>query len=141
MADEAIINIRFDTLAKDCEETKCRVSEAEDAIAGLSDRTRSLEYWRNGNGASGAEERLQAVEDGLLYYSRERIPQRLNCVEADMAAVQRIADHAIEHGVRGAVNDTLDKRDKTAIAKIKAWGPYFATGVVLILGILERIFK
>lgn len=141
MADEAIINIKFDTLEKDCEETKGRMTEAEDAIEGLSERTRSLEYWRNGNGATGAEERLQAVEDGLLYYSRERIPQRLNCVESDMAAVQRIADHAIQNGVQGAVNETLDKRDKTAIAKIKAWGPYFATAVVLILGILERLLK
>lgn len=141
MADEAIINIKFDTLEKDCEETKGRMTEAEDAIEGLSERTRSLEYWRNGNGAAGAEERLQAVEDGLLYYSRERIPQRLNCVEADMAAVQRIADHAIQNGVQGAVNETLDKRDKTAIAKIRAWGPYFATAVVLILGILERLLK
>ena len=48
MADEAIIDIRL--IGRDVADTRGRLSEAEDAIGGIEDRTHTLELWRNGNG-------------------------------------------------------------------------------------------
>lgn len=141
MSDEAIINIKLDNIESDCIEIKTKIDNLDEEISTLSDRAYALEMWRNGNGAKGAEARLQHLESCQAELAENRVGPRLNMLEADMVAVQRIADNAIQTGVQGAVNDTLDKRDKTTIAKVKAWGPYFATGVVLILGILERVLK
>ena len=136
-----VIRSKLETIEKDCEEIKDKIDELDNRLENISERTLTLEVWRNGNGARGSEARLQDVEDGLMAYSRERIIPRLNCVEADMQAVQRIADHAIQTGVNDAVNATLDKREKTTIAKIKAWGPYAATAVVLVGMVLDKLVK
>jgi len=139
IADFIELRGRVDQTEKECTDHRDRLDEHDNALEARKEDTNRLIRWAfEGNGSS-AESRLTAVEDGLLYYSRERIVQRLNCVEGDMAAVQRIADHAIQTGVNDAVNTTLDKRERTTIAKIKAWGPWFATGVVLLLGILDKV--
>jgi len=59
----------------------------------LGDRVGRLEYWRDGNGAQGAEHRLQQVESH--YMSRER--------------TEELISHAVERSTR-SVMDELRRR-------------------------------
>jgi len=141
IADFVELRGRVDGTEKACTDHRDRLDRHDNILDDHEKAIEKINQWRTGNGARGAEDRLQEVEDGLFAYARERIIPRLNCIEGDVAAVQLIADHAIQTGVNEAVNTTLDKRERTTIAKIKAWGPYAATAVVLIGMVLDKVFK
>ena len=83
----------------------------------------SLLQWRDSNGSPGAEERLRGVEKCAVDLTKEKLPERMNSAEADIISLHRIADTAMRAVIEESVNGTLDKRSKTTIERIKAWGP------------------
>lgn len=131
--DVSDIKLRLDGEMKDM---KLSMGEIDNRLDGHSECIRQLRQWGLGNGGPGAEERLRSTERFVITMDKANVPNRLGQAEAHIETLQRIADSAILEGVQGAVNDTLDKRDRTAIAKVKAWGPIIAamcaaTGAVL----------
>ena len=126
MSDIAVMQIKIDNLDSCSKKATERLDEHDNLLDSHSSRIQSLEQWRQGNGARGSEERLQCVELYTAELNKANLRPRLNLAESDIKALQRIADSAIMEGVHTAVNETMDKRDKTAIAKIKAWGPIVA---------------
>jgi hypothetical protein len=133
------IVVRVDNLEDCAKENKGKINEIEDRLDLHSDSIRSLDQWRKGNGAAGAEERLQITEAVVLGYQRLRLPERMAINEADIEVLQRIADGKISDAVKESVRSTLDARDRTAIAYLKALGPYLATIVALIAAIIAGI--
>jgi hypothetical protein len=82
----------------------------------LEKRVLKIESWKNGNGARGAEVRLQDVENDVL--------------ELKGKCVTYMTDEATEKMVQAAFRGFVaaaQNKDKTAVAKIKAFAPYFAT--------------
>jgi hypothetical protein len=132
MAD---IVIKLDVLSDAIKETKAKQEEIESRIDIQSDSINSIDQWRKGNGAKGAEGRLQCVEGSLFELQTERLPARMSLAEADIQALQKIADGKIETVVRSA----LDARDRTVIAYIKAFGPYAATIAAIIAALWGKI--
>jgi hypothetical protein len=131
--------IRIDHIEDDVREHKGKLSEIEDRIDIHADTIRAIDQWRKGNGAQGAEGRLQCTEAVLLDYQVSRAPERLNAIEADIGALQKIADGRISAAIGESVRTTLDARDRTAIAYLKAFGPYAATIAALAAAILAGI--
>lgn len=129
MAD-AILDIKIDNLEKDCAETNGIVRGLENECSDLSDRTHRLEFWRDGNGAKGAEARLQGVEVNIVKLSA--------CVEkvSSDETIARIAQVAVKEVIGGARN-----RDRTTISKVKAFAPYFAAFCALMAAFLAVVFK
>lgn len=123
MADEAILNIRLSNIERDCHEIKEDFREFEDRLDNHSERINDLEYWHRGNGGKGAEERLQSLEGYCGEINKANLRPRVNMLEADVEALQKIADSAIMEGVQGAVKKSLDAREKTTAARLKFWGP------------------
>jgi len=70
-----------------------QADDHHDRLDTLSERVGRIEWWRDGNGAQGAERRLQQVE--AHYMSRER--------------TEELITHAVERSTRG-VMDELRKR-------------------------------
>ena len=138
MADLAI---RIDRIDEDIKEHRTDLDEAHNRLDIQSDAIRGLEYWRNGNGAQGAEARLQCVEEMALALARERIVPRLAVVEADIRAVQAIADNAIRAGVQEAIHTTLNAREKTMLARIKTWTPIVSAALAAAAVVLVAILK
>jgi hypothetical protein len=102
---------RLTHLESDIVEAKGNIGECLDRLEDHSEQLHSLQQWRKGNGAKGAEQRLQAVEGAIYDYHVNRIPQRLNVVEADIEALQKIADARIGEAVTASVKHHLDERD------------------------------
>jgi hypothetical protein len=129
MAD-AILDIKIDNLEKDCAETQGIVRGLEAECGDLSDRTHRLEFWRDGNGAKGAEARLQGVEVNIVKLSA--------CVEkvASDDTIARIAQVAVKEVIGNAKG-----RDRTAISKVKAFAPYFAAGCALVAALVATVAK
>jgi hypothetical protein len=121
MTDIAMLDIKVANLEEKCEETRGTVRGLEDECSQLSDRTHALELWRNGNGARGAETRLQSVEADMTDVRK--------CIEngASDDTISKIASAA----AMAIVNKARDK-DRTTVAKIRAAGPIIA-GVAAVL--------
>jgi hypothetical protein len=100
-----------------------------------SDSINSLEQWRDGNGAPGAEERIRHVENHVRDCDRINIEPRLNELEANVKIVQRISDSSIQD----SVSHVLERRERTAIAKLKAWGPIIAASLVFLATVAQII--
>jgi hypothetical protein len=130
MADIAVIEIEVANLSERCSETYRTARGLEDECSELSDRTHALEMWRNGNGAKGAEARLQAVETDVSDVK--------SCIErvASDESIARIAKEA----VKGVINNARDK-DRTLVSKAKAFAPYFAAGCMLVATVATAILK
>jgi hypothetical protein len=117
-----------------------------DELEGLSDIHSKvidgIEQWRKGNGARGAEARLQHTENAVHELQVQRLPERVGVVECDITALQKIADGRITAAVSETVKTTLDARDKTAIAYIKAIGSLLGglAGLAALAAILLRVF-
>jgi hypothetical protein len=110
----------------ECEELKRNVEAVNDRSDSISDRVLGLEYWRNGNGSRGAEARLQTVEG---------IVADIPAMRADIEVVKIVADAKIERAIKGV----MDKRDKTVIAYVKAFGPYVAALAAVVASLWGRV--
>jgi hypothetical protein len=131
MAD--VLTERITNCLDDCEELTKRVEAIETVQDDLSDRVYKQEYWRDGNGSRGAETRLQCVEQALA---------DLPIIKSDLEVVKIIADaklHNIAETVNGAVGTALSDRDKTTIAKVKAWSPIAVSALALVTIIVQII--
>jgi hypothetical protein len=126
MADLAI---RVDHCEEDIKEDRGRLDEAEGRLDTHSDAINGIEQWRTGNGAQGAEARLQTVEGKI---------EDLPVIRADVAAAKLVADAKLEV-IEGSITSVLDKRDAKAIAKVKAWGPIVAAGSIVLVEIIKGI--
>jgi hypothetical protein len=132
---------RVEHLEERTNEDRGRLDEAEGRLDIHSEAIQSLDQWRKGNGAHGAETRLQNVEEMSFALARERIVPRLAVVEADMRAVQAVADNAIRAGVQEAIHDTLNAREKTTLARLRAWGPVIAAGIAALAVIVQAFVR
>ena len=141
MADEAIIDIRLGNIERDCQEIKGEFREFEERLDNHTERLTDLEHWYTGNEAKGAEARLQSLEGYCGEMNKANLRPRVNTIEAEVVALQKIADSAIMESVQGAVNVTLDRREKTAVAKLKAWGPIVAAISAVIVAIVTAVFR
>lgn len=88
----------------------------------IEQRVDRLEYWRNGNGAKGAEARLQEVEK----WKEEFVTQE--AVTGIISDAAKAAAHQIVNNARS--------RDKTVTERIKAFGPYFIALLAFLGGLL-----
>ena len=136
MAD---IEVRLGNIEGKVDEIKSELDEVLDRVDIHSAAIQSLDQWRKGNGAQGAEARLQCVEGAAYRLDTERVPERLNCAEADILALQRIADGKISDAVSISVHTAMDSRDKTAIAYIKAFAPWVAALLALATTLIGAI--
>ena len=96
----------------------------------ISDRTYRMEIWKDGNGARGAESRLQEVE-GILASVKSCIDK----VSSD-ESISRIARAAVV-----GVIDNAKKRDMTVVSKVKAFAPYFAAICMIAATVLTVLLK
>lgn len=141
MSDIVLLEHKIDGLGEDVRGLTGRFDEIDRRLDDHSDRLGVVEIWEKGNGVTrGAEVRLQGVESFGQTLDKENISSRLNMAEANIETLQHVADRAILEGVQGAVNDTLDKRDRTFIAKMKAWGalitPILAAIAIVLAAVL-----
>jgi hypothetical protein len=133
------IAFRVGHVEEDIRDHKARLEEHEDRLINGADAINRIDQWRNGNGAQGAEARLQCVEEVTYEIQKIRIPERLNLAEADIVALQRVADGKIADAVSATMKTTLDARDRTAIAYIKAFGPYAACVAAIAAALWGRV--
>lgn len=150
MSDNTILENKIDLLGVDVrkleskldvelKDIKLGMNEVDGRLDAHSEELRSLLQWRDSNGSPGAEERLRVVEHCSVELEKEKLPPRVGVLEAHVVTLQRIADSAIMEGVQVAVNDTLDKRDRTVIAKIKAWGPIVSAALAAAALVLAAV--
>ncbi len=150
MSDNTILENKIDLLGVDVrkleskldvelKDIKLSMNEVDGRLDAHSEELRSLLQWRDSNGSPGAEERLRVVEHCSVELEKEKLPPRVGVLEAHVVTLQRIADSAIMEGVQVAVNDTLDKRDRTVIAKIKAWGPIVSAALAAAALVLAAV--
>jgi len=128
MADIVVLEGKVDVLEKDVREVKDRVDELEDEGSSRSDRLLNLEIWKRGNGAKGAELRLQEAEASMV--ALKECVQRAQSDEA----IERIAKAA----ARGVIENARGK-DKTTVAKLRAMGPLFTGIAALVAAIVTLI--
>ena len=129
MSDILTIEHRVGTVESDVRDLKERVGVVEEDCDGYSNRLLKAETWRDGNGARGAEARLQEVEKGVTL-----LKECLGATQTD-AAIERIASAAARSIVKGA-----RERDKTMVEKVKAvaaiLSPVCAAAAVILAAIL-----
>jgi hypothetical protein len=130
MADIAVLDIKVANLEEKCEETHGIVRGIENEVGELSDRTYRIEIWKDGNGARGAEMRLQDVENILTSVK--------SCIDK-VSSDENIA-HIAQIAAKGVVDNARTK-DRTVVSKVKAFAPYFAAACALIAGIVAVIVK
>lgn len=130
MSDIVVLQSQITILEKNHESLKDDVRELSDTTARIEDRVRDVEHWQDGNGAKGAEARLQAVEDYMTEVKA--------CVTKAMApdAIMAIAREA----AKAVVTNARDK-DRTAISKVRAFAPYFAGLCALVGTIIMALWK
>ena len=115
----ATLKTKVEHLKEETAEQKIRIGTCEELCGEQSDRIYKLELWRGGNGARGAEDRLQGVEEKVDRHEKETIDtdadHRFGILEADMEVQRRFTDNLI----RDTVTDVLDKREQTLMARLK----------------------
>ena len=111
MSDILTIEHRVGTVESDVRDLRERVGVVEDDSDGHETALVKISTWRDGNGARGAEARLQEVEKGVIL-----LKECLGASQTD-EAIERIASAAARSIVKGARD-----RDKTAVEKMKAVG-------------------
>jgi len=90
-------------------------------------RVVSLEHWRDGNGARGAEERLQDVETQLRENERRYQSDAVVIEKSIAAATEKLWDRLLVY---------FKNREKAWIEYLKAYAPYVASAASIIYGIL-----
>jgi hypothetical protein len=122
---------------EECAELQKCLDEEHDRLDTHSDAIDRVTRWAlEGNGAS-AEARLSVVESDVMILRDTNAGHRLNCAEADIQALQKIADGKLSAAVGESVKTAMDARDRTVIAYVKAFAPYAAAAA----GILIAVFK
>ena len=129
----AAIEIKLDHLTEGQDEIKGKLGEIEDRLDTHSSAIQSLSQWRSGNGAKGAEARLQRAEEVL---------QEFPAIQADLKVVRAVADAKLED-ISSTIRNTLDARDKTVIAYLKAVGSLLGglAGLAALAAVFLGIFK
>jgi hypothetical protein len=127
--------VRLSRIEDDIREHRARIDECHDRLDVHSESISSLEQWRKGNGAMGAEARLQCVEALTREEDRQRIVPRLSAVEADVLLLQSIADTSLRDRIHETVTNTLDARERKFMARLKAWTP-LVVGLLTFVGIV-----
>jgi hypothetical protein len=128
MADLAI---RVDHIEEHVKEDRGRLDEAEGRLDTQSEAVDRITRWALlGNGDS-AEIRLAKVENRI-----EVIPE----MQETLRIVRLIADAKLQN-ITEAVTSVLDEREKTIIAKVKAWAPIASAAIAAIAVILVAVFK
>jgi hypothetical protein len=61
--------------------------------------------------------------------------------EADIVALQRIADHVILPDIQSAVAGAMDARSKTGIERLKAAGPIIAALLAATAVVLAAVLR
>ena len=130
MADPVVNSLRIDNLEGDCKEIVRRVDGLDDECAEMSDRIHAGEMWRNGNGARGAEVRLQLVEAEI-----DKVTKCIDKVASD-ESIAKIASVAVK-----GVIDNAKNRDRTVISKAKAFAPYFAGICGVATAVIVAVLK
>jgi hypothetical protein len=120
MADIVIDN-RLGSLESDVKEVRDQVDDLEDACTSHSDRLLNIEIWKRGNGARGAEARLQEVENDVV-----KLKECFGASSSD-DAIERIASAAARSIIKGA-----REKDMTTVAKLRAMGPLL-TGIAALV--------
>ena len=132
MSDILTIEHRVGTVESGVRELKERVGVVEDDCDGYSTGLLKMATWRDGNGAKGAEARLQEVEKGVTL-----LKECLGASQTD-EAIERIASAAARSIVKGARD-----RDKTAVEKMKAvgalLGPILSAGALIAAAIIAAV--
>ena len=129
MANSIVLENKVETIAIEVKDLGDRVDELEDAGSSRSDRLLNLEIWHKGNGARGAEIRLQGVEKDVMML-RE-------CLGASKSeeAIERIVAATARSIVKGA-----RERDRTLVEKIKAvaaiLSPICAAAAIVIAALI-----
>jgi hypothetical protein len=117
-------NDKLDHILDHVTELKVKVEELEARYDQQSDLLNSIQQWRTGNGALGAEHRMQMME---------RTMAQIPGMQADLLAVKMVADAKLE----GAIDSVLNSRDRTAVAYIKAIGPLVAAIAAIVIAVLK----
>ena len=127
-------------LETELKQVSFRFDEVDDRLDAHSDTINRLKQWGLGNGGPGAEDRLRVVEKCSVELDKANLPNRVAFVEADVVALQKIADGRMLDGIGNAVNATLDERSKTTVERMKAWGalltPILAATAVVLAAVL-----
>jgi len=124
MADIVLDN-RIATLEGCTRELKERVSVLDEDNDGYSTRLLKVETWKDGNGARGAETRLQEAEVEIV-----KLKECFGASSAD-DAIERIASAAARSIVKGA-----REKDMTTVAKMRAAGPLLTGAAALIASLV-----
>ncbi|MFA5376856.1 MAG: hypothetical protein WC455_13990 [Dehalococcoidia bacterium] len=119
------IAIRVEHLEESDSERKSKLEEVENRLDAHSSEIQRLAIWRDGNGAKGAEARLQCVEEKL---------EDLPAIKSDLAVVKLVADAKLS-SIEDAVGRALDRRDKTVLAYLTKLGPFAAAIAAIIVAI------
>lgn len=120
-------------------EIKCDLESFENRLDSHADMIRSLLQWRDSNGSPGAEDRLRCVYDKCVEIEKHKLPVRMDMAESNIRILQNVADSSVTAWVKGAVNDTLDKRSRTAVEVIKAWGPIVSAALAALAIVLAAV--
>jgi hypothetical protein len=128
MADVIVLDNRIGAVEGAVKELKDGVSALDDACDSHSDRLLNLEIWKRGNGAKGAEDRLQATETTMA-----SLKECLRSAQSD-EAIERIAT-AAANGVIASART----RDKTTVAKLRALGPLLTGAAALLAAIVTLV--
>ncbi len=123
--DLALLSHKIDEARLDIVDLVKDVESVDDRITGFSDRLNDVEYWKNGNGGRGAEVRLQEVEDTV------QTLLRISSASRPDDEIQRIAKVTATTIVENA-----REKDRTAVARVRAWAPYFVAGVGFLTGLI-----
>jgi uncharacterized protein (DUF305 family) len=100
------------------------ISECDGRLDEQSAEIQSLNQWRKGNGAKGAEDRLQSVEEGMKEI-------RVGITDGDISKIALAASSLIV----GTARD----RDRTFVMKLKAVGPIVAAICALVVVIIQAL--
>ncbi len=122
----------------------------------LSQRVRNIEHWKNGDGAIGAERRLQITEQ-LVQQIGHKCNSELNQDNAqsledlkgqiiqlehrqeDMMTQENMT--AMGEKLKGDIVLAIRAEKKKGIEKVKAWAPYFVSLCTLATAILVAILR
>lgn len=132
MADIIVLDSKVVALESDVKEIQHDLISLDEECTSHSDRLLHVELWKNGNGARGAEARLQGVEHDVL-----TLKECLGESKTD-EAIERIASAAARSIVKGARD-----RDKTVVEKVKAFAailsPILSAGALIAAAIIAAV--
>jgi len=131
----------LDALTEAVKDIKGTLSEVNERLDAHSDDIHSLLQWRDSSVGTGAEDRLQKTERSIVLSDALNLGPRTSVNEADIVALQRIADHVILPDIQSAVAGAMDARSKTGIERLKAAGPIIAALLAATAVVLAAVLR